>query len=201
MTAVSKAPSRTLIHIPIAHSREDMGSLGHSLPADEAYRQRVAVFWSEVAQRVKALGLPWTKVHIYQDGLPNADDQILRKILSEVNSPNYELLRWLVAQGATLVGTESPDLLKEEFAHVQAVLTATSAAARGRARRAYARRAANLLAARDGYIAGRIAATLPAGGIGLLFLGRAHRVAEHVPRDIGLRTLSLSGDRSSATPA
>ena len=196
MTAVS---SRSLIHIPIAHSREDMGSLGHSLPADEAYRQRVAGFWSAVAQRVKGLDLPWAEVHVYQDGLPNADEQIVHKILSEVNSPNYELLRWLVAQGATLAGTESPDLLREEYGHVQAVLTATSAAARGRARRAYARRAAHLLAARDGYIAGRIAATLPAGGIGLLFLGRAHRVAEHLPGDIDLRSLSLPGNQG-ATP-
>lgn len=200
MTAESKVPSRTLIHIPIAHSREDMGSLGHRLPADEAYRQRVAAFWSEVTNRVQALALPWTEVLVYQDGLPNADEQIVHKILSEVNSPNYELLRWLVAQGATLIGTESPDLLKEEYGHVQAVLTATSAAARGRARRAYARRAAALLAERDGYIAGRIALTLPAGGIGLLFLGQAHMVAEHLPGDIDLRSPSRPGD-SSAKPA
>ncbi len=189
---------RTVIHIPIAHTPEDMGSLGRRLPSDVAYQRLVQVYWAETQQLVRALSIDWAKVKVYQDGLPDASTEIVRKILAEVNSPNYELLRWLAAQGADLIGTESPALLKEEYGHLQAVLAAKDESAGASARVAYAERAVALLAERDAYIAARIAETLPPGGTGLLFIGRAHRVAEKLPADISVRKLRRR--RRATTP-
>ncbi|MBI4498946.1 MAG: hypothetical protein HY689_13725 [Chloroflexi bacterium] len=189
---------RTLIVIPIIHSQEDMGSLGRRLPFDPARHRRADERWAAIQRWVRALGLDWTAVRVYQDGLPDTDQAIVRKILAEVQSPNYDLLRWLVAQGAELVGTESPALMKEEYDHLQAVLTAKDAVAQARARRRYAERAGALLAARDAYLARRIAATLPPGGLGLLFIGQAHQLAPQLPPDIDIR--KLPDDLSASSP-
>ncbi len=181
--------SRTLICIPIAHSRQDMGDLGGRLPTDKAYLQRAEAFWVNTQRQVMALDLAWQGVRVYQDGLPDAASEIVRRILAEVQSPNYELLRWLVSQGAEVVGTESLALIKEEYERLRAVLTAKNTRSKAVARRAYAERAATLLRERDRYIAQRIVETLPPEGIGLLFIGEAHCVQEHLPGDVGVRVL------------
>ena len=124
--------------------------------------------------RLKALDLAWPGVKVYQDGLPDAAGEIILKIVTEVRSPNYERLRWLVDQGAEVVGTESVALIREEYERLQAVLKAKNAKARAIARRAYAERAEALLSERDRYIARRVAETLPQGGSGVLFIGEAH---------------------------
>lgn len=188
---------RTLIYVPIIHSQGDMGSLGQHLPADLARHRVAQVHWVESQQRVRALGLDWPAVKVYQDGLPDAPREMLEEILANVLSPNYDLLRWLVAQGAELIGTESPALMKEEYDLLRAVLTARDATTRARARRVYAKRAAALLAERDDYIARRIAETLLPGESGLLFVGQAHRVAEHLPTDIAVHLLT----QERTTPA
>lgn len=166
-----------------------MGSLGQHLPAGADYHRLAERRWDQIGQRVWALDLDWPRVKVYQDGLPDAGPDVVQRILAEVQSPNYEILRWLVGQGAELIGSESPALLKEEYGHLQGVLKAKEAAARARAQRAYKQRAAALLAERDAYIARRIGATLPPGGVGLLFIGRAHRVAQHLPPDILVKSL------------
>src|SRR3990172_6843433 len=113
-----------LWYVSIVHSLEDMGSLGRDLPAQKDYRERVLGYWAQIERRVRGLDLDWPRVKIYQDGLPNGTTDIVRKVLTETHSPNYDLLRWLVAQGAELVGTESPTLLKEEYGYLRAVVTA-----------------------------------------------------------------------------
>lgn len=166
-----------------------MGSLGQHLPANDAYRQRVQAFWDSIQRRVRALPLDWSKVKVYQDGLPDAEPEVIAKILSEVQSPNYGLLRWLVAQGAELVGTESPALLAREYGYLQAVISARDEVTKARARGAYAQVAGALLLERDAYVARRVAETLPADGVGVLLLGSAHQVARHLPSDIVVRQL------------
>ncbi len=175
---------RTLICIPIVHTEEDMGSLGPSVHVDAGHRRLKQTRWAQIHQQVQALALDWPKVKVYQDGLPDAAAELLNKTLAEAPGPTYDLLRWLVGKGAELVGTESPVLVKEEYQYLQAVLTATNAEARAVARHAYAERASTLLAERDAYIARRIAETLPPNGVGLVFIGLSHRLADHLPADI-----------------
>ena len=181
---------RILFHVSIIHSVEDMGSLSSDLPAQRGYREHVLGRWAQIERLVRELDLNWPEVKVYQDGLPNSSRDIVEKVLIETQGLNFYLLRWLVAQGAELVGTESPTLLKEEYDHLRAVVTARDDSDKAMARRAYAERASALLSERDAYIAQRIAETLPHGAVGLLFIGQAHRVAWRLPPDIKIRQLS-----------
>lgn len=77
------------------------------------------------------------------------------------------------------MGTESAELLVEEY---QLAITALNAGAGGAGRRQL--RSAALLEKRDRYIAARINATLEPGEMGILFLGMLHAVEPHLKPDI-----------------
>ncbi len=88
-----------------------------------------------------------------------------------------------MGRGAALVGTEDPQLLIREYQQQRRRFeapaggaTAAGAVAEGAAAAGGSPgEEAELLAARDRFIAARIAATLGEGETGLLFLGAAHR--------------------------
>jgi hypothetical protein len=178
------ATNRTLIYVPVLHSPADMGSFASSLAPSADYITQVGAYWERVAGEFRAMRRDWAGVRVYQDGLPDARPDIVARIVADVESPNYRLLRWLVGQGAIAIGTEDPVLLQEEYELLKASLADDAA------RRVYAGRAAALLAARDGYMAARVDATLPAGGVGVLFIGMQHDVARALPPDFTVTTLS-----------
>ena len=180
---------RTAILIPIIHSAADMGSLARQVAVDPARDRRVRLQWAGIQHGVKSLDLSWPAVMLYQDGLADAAPEIVRKVLAEVQSANYDLLRWLVAAGAVLVGTESPTLLTEEYTYLRAIADARDGIPRMRARKVYAGRAATLLAERDAYISRRIDATLPQAAPAWCFSGRSHQLARLLPPDLNIRTL------------
>jgi hypothetical protein len=99
-----------------------------------------------------------------------------------------------------LVGTEDPQLLIREYQLQRRRLGAAShdplppASHQQDAQPASDDDAAAILAARDRFIAQRIAATLPDGQTGLLFLGAAHRL--DALRAAGLDVATLEGLRS-----
>lgn len=171
---------RSLIYIPVLHSPGDMGSFATSHPPSDEYREQVAEYWRQVDAELRGSDSSWQGVRLYQDGLPNTRPDIVDRIVADVDSPNYELVRWLIAQGATIVGTEDPVLLQEEYELLKASLTGEGV------RRDYADRAAELLSRRDRYIADRIGATLPDGGTGVLFIGLQHQVNRVLPGDIAV---------------
>lgn len=80
--------------------------------------------------------------------------------------------------GATLVGTESPALLLDEYKLLQS------------AERTEAQATA-LLEARDRFIAGRIDATLDEERQGILFIGALHKVAAFLPPGIKVEYLAV----------
>jgi len=174
---------RTLIYIPVLHSPQDMGSLATALAPSEDYRVQVAEYWERVGAELHGMRQSWEGVRVFQDGLPAAREDIVARIVADVDSPNYELLRWLASQGAELVGTEDPVLLQEEYELLKASMTDESA------RRSYAARADGLLSERDRYIAARIEHLVPDGGTGLLFVGLQHKATEMLPGDFTVRTL------------
>jgi hypothetical protein len=101
----------------------------------------------------------------------------------------------LVKKGATLVGTESRELLLEEYELAGQLLESMSVGGRSVLRREKNSQA--LLKKRDRYIAERIERTLGIGEIGLLFLGMLHALAG-LPGDIEvLRRGLVSSPRSS----
>jgi hypothetical protein len=190
----SGAAERTLIYVPVLHSPADMGSLASNLSPSAHYRAQVGRYWERIAAELRGMRRMWRGVRVYQDGLPDASADIVARVVAEVDSPNYRLLRWLVSQGAVVVGTEDPVLLQEEYELLKASVADEAA------RRVYAARAAQLLEGRDRYIAARIAATLPAGGTGILFIGLQHRAARALPQDIAVRSLRCCREVLAAVP-
>lgn len=191
--------SRRLIHIPIVHGQAELGSLsadvrdlyiaqkGHD--AWDESRRAIADFWQDLERKIRALDPDCGTLRLYQDGLPlcGREAEIVGD-LAETGGVNYRILLFLMARGATLEGTESPELLLKEYRLLKA-----GAVRRGdRIRRtpsADAAVAAALLRERDRFIARRIATTLQPGETGMLFIGALHRVADWLPPTIEVETL------------
>ncbi len=174
---------RCLFHIPIIHSAADFGSLSESAKAQYveqfdpnawAHHERaIEQLWAAIRQRVDVLNLDYTKVRLYQDGLPvcGFEEKIVREV-AEAGSSNHQFLLELIDKGAMLEGTEDPQLLIQEYQMQKEQLEAESQPpATGADRKV---QADELLAARDRFIARRIDETLKAGETGLLFLGALH---------------------------
>jgi len=183
---------RKLIYIPIIHTAADMGTLGASIRGKKLStlgRQgltrnaaMVEKMWEEIERVVALLPLAEGTVRVYQDGLPVCGHE--REIVSELagaGSRNHRLLLELETRGATLMGTESPELLVEEYQ------LATTAFAPGTAVRTNLRQQKlrdTLLEKRDRFVAERINQTLSAGESGILFLGLLHESAKYLDSDI-----------------
>lgn len=195
------AKTRRLVWIPIVHTREDLGRLGARVEEAfvrrlgrsrwEAHRGSVEALWDRIRRRIEEMALDLHRVRLYQDGLPicGQEEAIVRE-LSTQGSRNHQLLADLIDRGATLMGTESPQLLIQEYQLNRRILGeepgGTSARARAEAIRD---EAARLLESRDRFIAGRIAETLRPGETGLVFLGMLHSLNGRLPDDIALTVL------------
>lgn len=191
----TRAFSRTLIYLPIVHTQADMGELGGQvtratlLKVGQRGLQRklktIEQVWDRLEAALVRLDLSYDRVRLYQDGLPVCGREIeLVLDLAQRGSRNHQLLQRLMAQGATLMGTESGDLLRQEYDLARQNLPAPD---RGRSAVAAARSrdlSATLLAQRDQFIARRIHDTLNAGETGILFLGLLHAVERYLDRDI-----------------
>lgn len=183
--------SRTLHYIPIIHTPADMGALGASLQRMKAAtfgRQRlrhsadlVDKMWQNIERTVEALPVAAGQTRVYQDGLPVCGQELrIVSELAEAGSRNHKLLLSLHGKGAILMGTESPELLVEEYELTTAALNAPAG---GDARRRQ-QWSATLLEKRDRYIAARINHTLQKGETGILFVGMLHAVQRYLEPDI-----------------
>ena len=183
---------RRLIYIPIIHTAADMGSLGASIrgkkvstlgrqgPAHQA--AVVDKMWEKIEGVAAGLPLAQGTVRVYQDGLPVCGHE--REIVSELagaGSRNHRLLLALAERGAALMGTESPELLVEEYQLASAAF-ASGASLKREVRQRELRD--SLLEKRDRYIAQRINSTLGAGESGILFLGMLHQAAKYLDSGI-----------------
>ena len=196
---------RSLLWVPIVHTQEDMGQLlglvkdqyvRRAGPATwEAHVKTVEAFWTEIRRMIEELGLDAGRVRLYQDGLPVCDheERIVRE-LAQQGSVNHRLLVNLIDRGARLTGTESPQLLVQEYELNRRILGRDQPtrpnSLQARAIQAEAKR---LLASRDQFIADRIAETLQPGEQGLIFLGMLHSLDKRLPADIRVTTLRPGG--------
>jgi len=188
---------RRLIHIPIVHSSAELGSLAPSVQAHHAKvlgetawherEQAIEGLWKHIRERVLALHLDDRHTRIYQDGLPvcEFEEKIVREI-AQAGSPNHQLILELIERGATLMGTEDPRLLMEEYEIQKGKLENRAASNQAGQEQM---RTDDLLAARDRFIARRIEDTLQEGETGLLFLGALHPFDELQSTDIEVVTL------------
>jgi hypothetical protein len=194
--------ARRLIYIQIIHSPSDLGSVADQLQTvgEETltvagwrrHQENVAAFWEGLRRELIARlekELPatsWDKLHVYQDGMPVAGEDA-KRIAEEVaasGSPNYQLVKDLLARGARAEQTEDPRLLREEYELARRLAAAQGPVERTQAAEAYRQRSGALLAARDAFISQQIDQTLKRGELGVLFIGALHRVKSYLPADI-----------------
>ena len=191
--------ARQLILVPILHSPADMGTMAADLEA--AYVERLGRrhwdeylallenFWQEVRAEIERLSLDYRRVDLYQDGLPvcGMELEIVEKAAA-AGSENHQLLMDLVARGATLMGTEDPKLLLDEYHNVKAAL-ARGAGKAGPVQPINPPPQGQAMAGRDAYIGRRIGQSLRPGRTGVLFLGMMHNVESFLPADMVVRRL------------
>jgi len=192
--------TRELIWVPILHTQADMGSVSESFRS--LYSQRlgerewerhvevVADMWRGIQDKIEQLDLDYGRLRLYQDGLPNCgrECEIVRD-LAEAGSQNHQLLIDLMERGAALTGTESLDLLLEEYRIVQETLGALASGDSDSLGEVHRNRREALLRERDRYIARRIDETLHQGETGLIFLGLLHSLQDDLPQYIHLVSL------------
>jgi hypothetical protein len=104
--------------------------------------------------------------------------------LAKSGSPNHQLLVQLMGRGATLMGTESPDLLIEEYSLVQRILTARSSKEAARIKEQQRTLSQRLLLRRDQFVSRRVNESLGVGETGVLFLGMLHSPMQWFAGDI-----------------
>lgn len=183
---------RILYYVSIAmHSPEELGSLAKPLleiqkriygpNAEEIYREKINKYWEDIIRHLqkKELFTPekCKKLHIYVDGLPQAEDCHVQKVVQELiklKLPQYIIIEELLRKGAVICGTESRELLLEEHAMWKRVVE--------QGIDPDPKRKAELLQERDEFIAKRINQTLPENEIGILFIGAAHKVDDEVKK-------------------
>lgn len=187
--------SRTLLYIPIVHSQSDMGTLSESVRkmtlqklGARVWHQKVNLvdrFWSMVEDALNRLSVVYEQTRLYQDGVPVCGKELdIVKELSKKGSLNHQLLVRLIEKGATIMGTESPDLLIEEYKLTHLILESGDLKEAIRVEAMQTAASNLLLAKRDAFIAARIDHTLSAGETGILFLGMLHNLAGLLPADI-----------------
>ena len=191
----SNVSGRRLFHIPVIHSQAEMGSLSPAIQAvtvrklgAKGWERNVSVIggiWTQIEQAIDRWSLPYEKVRLYQDGLPVCGREL--EIISELaraGSRNHQLLLRLKERGATLMGTESADLLVQEYNLIKQTLALNDSATAARWQARHQESSRSLLRRRDRAIAERINQTLCRGEIGLLFLGMLHSLKRWLDPDI-----------------
>jgi hypothetical protein len=189
------ATSKTLIYIPIIHSAADMGALGESVHrvtlqklGEKEWESKIDLIdklWNTIEAAVDEIPFPLEKVRIYQDGLPvcGIESKIVAEI-AESGSRNHRLLLRLMEKGATIMGTESPELLTEEYDLVKRILAAENSVEAAKIEADQKTLSDALLEKRDRYIADRINDTLRPGETGIIFLGMLHSLNGLLDGDI-----------------
>jgi len=194
---------KTLIYFPIIHTQADMGDLRDSIKRVTLHKLGHAVFkrkrdiidrmWDKIERVIEDLNLQYMKVRLYQDGLPvcGREAEIVKE-LAGAGSRNHRLLLRLMEMGARITGTESSELLVEEYQFIKQVMEnePLSDPSRSIHQKSLSDR---LLRKRDHFIASRINETLGPGETGILFLGMLHSVENLLDKDIRVTYLYSRG--------
>src|SRR3972149_4129090 len=191
---------RKLILIKIIHTSADMGSMSEGLVKEgmakigrEKWLEnqgKIEKFWDDLEKEIDGLGLDYSKTRIYQDGLP-CGDELGFKIVKETadkGSKNYQIVRKLIERGAAIEATESPELLRKEYEHIKALITAKTPEEKADATRRYDNIKDELMQERDAYIAKAIDISLKDDETGVLFIGAFHNV---IPKSKDIEVKSL----------
>jgi len=190
---------RVLYYLPIVHTKEDYGEFGGTVwkaieqnPSPEVRKyfeekaREIEGFWELARKEVIKEIKDFKGVRIYQDGFPVGERSKILKFFGYVlkdnpKSPNYLLVKELLARGAILEGTEDMKLVKEQFEIYLEIAQAKTRKEQARTLMSSAR-SEELTQKRDEFIAKRINETLPDNGRGLLLVGGEHRVIQELDK-------------------
>jgi hypothetical protein len=183
-----------LLYVPVVHSSADMGSAASGYRSafiarfgKQKWHERTeeyASIWRGILENLDAAiarhGRPYSQVKLYQDSLPVCGHEAAMVAeLAGQGSENHKLLASLIARGAVLMGSESPQLLITEYRLLQT---------QGHTQE----QADALLEERDRFIATRIEATLAEDELGVLFIGALHQVPRYLSARITVEYLPIT---------
>lgn len=185
---------KKLLYIPIIHMEADMGSMAAIIDKGSSqmcgkerwnqHKKTVSGFWDSIANFFARFTAPSLK--IYQDGLM-VEGGFGKKIVEEgamKGSKNHKIVLELMERGATIMRTEDPSLLKEEYDSLVRLSQNKSFVEKIPAYIGYRSRKNLLLDKRDKFIAERINETLQDKEVGVLFIGVYHNVLSRISKDI-----------------
>lgn len=187
-----ESKQRKLMYFPIVHNQADMGALKDSVKSAVlkklgrlGWKRRVNVideFWNQIEKTIDELALPFDRIRVYQDGLPvsGKEPDIVRE-LAKSGSRNHALLLRMLGKHAQIMGTESLELLLEEYELAKRALAPDRTHGRDKDSD---KLSASLLERRDKFIASRINSTLCVGEVGIIFLGMLHSLEPWLDPDI-----------------
>ncbi len=95
----------------------------------------------------------------------------------------------MIERGAVIEATESPELLRKEYEHIRALITAKTPEEKADAARRYDQIKDELMQERDAYIAKAIDISLKDDEKGVLFIGAFHNVIPGLAKDIEVKSL------------
>jgi hypothetical protein len=153
--------------------------------------------WDCIEAMLAEIALPYAKVRIYQDGLPvcGREMEIVNE-LATAGSRNHRIVAELAKKGATVMGTESGELLIEEYQRVKQLLAQSNTSVKADST---IDAGVALLQRRDKFMAQRIDQTLEPGEIGILFVGMLHSVQRYLARDITVIATRPFSDGAAAS--
>ena len=160
---------------------------GRAITGEErwkCHRATVSRFWDVIAEYFRGIDVEGLK--IYQDGLLAGGElgmNIAEKVAAS-GSKNFSLVLELVERGASLMKTESEELLIKEYRRTLDLARADSLAKKSLALVKYRMGKRDLTKKRDAFIASTIGETLEEGETGTLLLGAYHEVEPILSRDI-----------------
>lgn len=187
--------TKSLIYVPIIHTPAELGALREPVrdisigklgrAGWERNVELVEQLWTRIEHTIAGLRLRYDRTRIYQDGLPNCGRELqIVAELAKAGSRNHQLLLRLREKGATIMGTESPDLLLQEHKLMTEIYSSGGAQEVARRESQQEELRKSLLERRDQYIAERINSTLSNHETGVLFVGLLHSVAGFLNADI-----------------
>lgn len=177
---------RTIYHVPIVHSFEELDELAANClkesfgkETSNKFNKLIKEYWREIEGWLYTTIGNFNNVIIYQDSFPLMSRRGALRYFTAVfkecpTCPNYIVIQKLLDKGAVLEGTESIRLLRVFEMMIAEMIK------NPHTYEFYERFLFDIAHLRDRFIARRIVATLPEGGRGILFMGINHDVADQL---------------------
>lgn len=186
---------RTLFYFRIIHAKEDLGEMGETIyrysrayQSQESLQRKMDLIdklWSTIERFIDDLPPVNQNLRVYQDGLPVCGREIeIVKELAARGSRNHQLVVRLMEKGATVMGTELPELLLQEYEMIKRIFENKPTHKASVREIVQKSQSETLVKQRDQFIANRINHTLQKGETGILFLGMLHSLEDFLEKDI-----------------